>query len=210
MVSNRAKPRHRWASALDSADVSVGIAGSLTEVARHEDVSLVVLDCPSDPEDAVRQCARARAIQTNVRLVILAKYQGSLTRARLFETGADSILLHPFATRELVACVHAMLRAASVPSRAAVEGKAREPVTQTTDLTRELSLTETERLLLECLGSGPIVTRTQILETVFAGTHYRADSSHLRVHLHRLRAKLRSAHLTVKTVYGRGYQLLPL
>jgi hypothetical protein len=111
-----------------------------------------------------------------------------------------------------------MLRAAGVSNRAPHEGKAREPVAPTgarteeptAKLARELSLTETEHLLLECLGSCPMVTRTQILETVFPGTHYRADSSHLRVHLHRLRAKLRSAQLTVKTVYGRGYRLLPL
>lgn len=202
VVSRRPRHRRRWVQALAAPDVGVDIAASVSSSIRLEALALVVLDCPDDRAEASRRCRRARAMFGMIPLLAIGEERGSFARAALFEAGADAVVTRPFAIRELVACVRALLRVRSVSTK---------PPDRIADVkvAGHLDLTETEQLLLECLRSHPIVTRTQILRTVFPDAHYRADSSHLRVHLHRLRNKLRPLQMTVKSVYGRGYRLLP-
>ena len=184
--------------------------------------ALVVLDLGRDVECGRKMCHAVRRILGRGRILAITHERSSMGRAMLLESGADLVLSEPFATRELFASIDALTRrgaderdrpAAGVPepSDAEQESLRCEPLVRGTplrDLARMLRLTETERLLLEILCTAKTPVATALLhEAVFSDVHFAAGSSHVRVHMHRLRTKLVRVSLTVQGLYGRGYRL---
>jgi DNA-binding response OmpR family regulator len=186
--------------------------------------AVVVLDCVGDIENARQTCYKLRRVIGHGRLLAITHECHSMGRAMLLESGADLVLSEPFVRRELVACVQALTRrargdddpTASIPrtSDALHEPARCEPLVQGVPLrevAKALQLTETERLLLAMLLTAPTpVATTRLSEAVFPDVHYAADSSHLRVHMHRLRTKLVRLGLTVQGLHGRGYRLIDI
>jgi DNA-binding response OmpR family regulator len=184
---------------------------------------LVILDCEQDVERARQMCHTVRHVVGRGRVLAITREHSSMARATLLESGADLVLSEPFAIREFFACVDALTwrsagecvrPTAGVPETSDTE---QEPArcerlvggAPLRDVAKALQLTETERLLLEilCTTTTPVAT-ARLHEAVFSDVHYAADSSHVRVHMHRLRTKLVHAGLTVEGLHGRGYRLV--
>jgi len=191
----------------------------------REGCALVILDCVDELERSLSICSTARRVVGKAGVLAITMERSSLGRAKLLEAGADLVLAEPYVTRELYACVRAITRRGTPDRQAYARGMRRldvsvdRPANDPTlvggiavdQVARAQRLTETERLLLEalCVERRPVAT-AQLLDSVFRDAHYLPHSSHLRVHLHRLRKKLVGAGLTVKALYGRGYRLVEI
>lgn len=184
---------------------------------------LVILDCEYAAERARQMCHTTRHAVGRGRILAFTRERSSMARAMLLEWGADMVLSEPFAARELLACVNALTSRAErdrpmagvcATSNLEQESLRCEPLVggmPLRELAKELKLTETERLLLETLATAKATVATALLHAaVFSDANYAADSSHLRVHMHRLRTKLVRAGLSVEGLHGRGYRLIAM
>lgn len=185
-----------------------------TALRRHADErpDLVILDrrLPKLSGDDVCREIRANA---NTPILMLTGEKGSEERARLLDLGADDYLEKPFARKELLARVRALLRRAGAPTRSAaahvgtlvVDARThRASVGETV-----LDLTPTEfRLLAALVGRhGELVERNALLRAGWPDERD-PDPEWLKAHLARLRSKLQTAGAPdLVNVRGVGYRL---
>jgi len=175
-------------------------------------VALVVLDVLMPELDGLSLCRRLRG---QVPIVMLSSRGEETDRVLGLELGADDYLAKPFSPRELVARVAAVLRRTSgdaVP--------APQPMLAIGDVTidrdrhvvavrgAELVVTATELRLLATLAlhKGRVLSRTQLIATVYGDDHH-ISARTIDTHVRNLRAKLAAAGAPViETVHGVGYR----
>jgi DNA-binding response OmpR family regulator len=183
------------------------------EAVRNQRPQLVVLDVglPGDM-DGLDVCRRLRKDGNNVPILMLTARDGEIDRVLGLELGADDYVTKPFAPRELVARVRAILRRTEGPKEppdvlqaGGVEvdvgrREARVDGTVVPLATREFDLL---RYLAE--NAGLALSRQQILDAVW-GYGWYGDERTVDVHIRQLRKKLGDA-LPLATVWGVGYRL---
>jgi DNA-binding response OmpR family regulator len=190
---------------------STGQAG--IDAVRNQRPRMVILDVGlPGGMDGLEVCRRLRA-DTDVPILMLTARDGEIDRVLGLELGADDYVTKPFAPRELVARVRAILRRTDgaraettdvllagdvevdVKRREARRGGEVVPLA-----TREFDLL---RYLAE--NAGLALTRQQILDGVWGHGWY-GDERTVDVHVRQLRKKLGSG-LPLATVWGVGYRL---
>ncbi len=182
-----------------------------------EEPDLLLLDLVMPGMDGCEVLTRLREF-TWLPVIILSAKDDEADIVRGLEAGADDYVTKPFAPRELLARVQAVLRRASFGS------EEHQPVVMTNgDLVidygqhlvklqgKEIALTPTEYRLLAGLGQnvGRTLTQEDILLRVW-GTGYEEEAHLLRVNVARLRAKLgENANSTryIVTRPGVGYTM---
>ncbi len=187
--------------------------GGLEEFERNgADIVLLDLMLPGLPGTEV--CRRIRQT-SNVPVIMVSAKDDEVDKVVGLELGADDYVTKPYAPRELVARIRAVLRrGADVDvSPAALEaGPVRMDVERHTVQVdgADVSLPLKEFELLEMLlrNAGRVLTRGQLIDRVW-GSDYVGDTKTLDVHVKRLRAKLEPdpgnpVHLV--TVRGLGYK----
>jgi len=170
---------------------------------------LVVLDLGLPRLDGLSVLRNMRERNRQVPVIILTARDGVGDRVKGLDLGADDYLVKPFSLAELEARVRALIRRGlcgvnpvfscgtmtfdSVGRRAEING---EPLELTT---RELSV-------LEALMSriGWVVRKEQLLERLYSYAE-EASSNAIEVYIHRLRKKIESAGVTIRTIRGLGY-----
>ena len=170
---------------------------------------LVVLDLGLPRLDGLSVLRNMRERNRQVPVIILTARDGVDDRVKGLDLGADDYLVKPFSLAELEARVRALIRRGlcgvnpvfscgtmtfdSVGRRAEING---EPLELTT---RELSV-------LEALMSriGWVVSKEQLLERLYSYAE-EASSNAIEVYIHRLRKKIESAGVTIRTIRGLGY-----
>jgi two-component system response regulator MprA len=175
----------------------------------------IILDIAMPYVNGLEVCARLRE-GGNTTPVLMLTARGEVDdRVAGLDAGADDYLVKPFALRELLARVRALLRRAGeeddkqetltfedlrldVPAHEAWRGE------------RLLALTRTEFLLLELFMRHPrqVLTRSTIFEAVW-GYDFGSSSNSLGVYMGYLRRKLESDEepRLLHTVRGVGYVL---
>ena len=163
-----------------AAEVVVDGARALERILA-EDWDLVLLDVMLPGMDGFTVCERVRAAGDQVPILFLTAKDGAEDRIRGLELGGDDYLPKPFALRELLLRVAAILRrktwyatppeGSSPTSEVAFGGNAVDFKTYTAvawDGTQH-QLTHKEALILKCLADreGEIVSREEILEQVW-------------------------------------------
>ncbi|HET6653709.1 MAG TPA: response regulator transcription factor [Nocardioides sp.] len=197
-------------------EVSLAATGpdALTEFEKTgADIVLLDLMLPGLPGTEV--CRRIRQV-SSVPVIMVSAKDSEVDKVVGLELGADDYVTKPYAPRELVARIRAVLRRGhdvetastsleSGPVRMDVE---RHVVTVNGDDTK-LPLKEFELLEMFLRNPGRVLTRGQLIDRVW-GSDYVGDTKTLDVHVKRLRAKIEpdpAAPRYLVTVRGLGYKL---
>jgi two-component system copper resistance phosphate regulon response regulator CusR len=190
----------------------VDVAATVAEARFHADLheyDAVVLDRRLPDGEGLALCGEWRAAGMEAPVLMLTAMDQTADVVDGFSGGADDHLTKPFATEELVARVHGLLRRR--PSR-------RHETVEAGDLTIETSrrrvrragvvvpLTTKEFALLAFLAdrAGEVVDRFDVLEHCWDHA-YEPGSNVVDVHVAALRRKLGAG--AIETVRGAGYRL---
>jgi len=186
---------------------------------KYPDLAIVDLGLPdADGLELIRRVREADGVATRLNpdtpLVVLTGRDGELDRLRGFERGADDYLVKPFAYRELLARIRALLRRADRRRRL---GRLRvgelevDPPSREVRLRdRRIELSQKEFALLRALASDPtrVFTKEELLRDVW-GFRAMGSTRTLDSHACRLRQKLgRDGDRFVVNVWGVGYRLI--
>jgi two-component system, OmpR family, response regulator MprA len=201
------------ALALECYDVAVAADGleALDRLAA-ESLDAVVLDIAMPHVDGLEVCRRMRLAGDRTPVLMLTARDAIDDRVAGLDAGADDYLVKPFALRELLARLRALLRLVETPSqRLAFADLTLDPSSR--DVLRgerRIELTRTEHTLLELFLQHPrqVLTRSQIFERVW-GYDFGATSNALGVYVGYLRRKTEAGGETrlLHTVRGIGYVL---
>jgi DNA-binding response OmpR family regulator len=190
------------------------------EWARHEELDLIVLDLMLPKVDGLEVCRRIR--RTSITPILMLTAKGTeLDRVLGLEMGADDYLVKPFAMRELLARIGAILRRVEMMREAQQEPDA-EAVIDLPGLHidpaahdvvadgRPVTLTAKEFALLHLLAANPgrVFNREYLLERIW-GDDYEGLDRTVDTHMLRLRKKLGGTGTVadrIATLWGVGYR----
>jgi DNA-binding response OmpR family regulator len=213
---------HRLNTSLSSSLVHEGYSvDSAYEGQEGQDLAeltaydLIILDILLPGKDGLEVCRdlRRRRIQTPI--LLLTARDSIDDRVQGLDCGADDYLVKPFAMRELLARLRALLRRQQPLKQGCLTvGKlVVDPMTHSVEREgRSIDLTPKEFALLEYLmyHSKQVVTREMIEQHIW-NYDFECESNVIDVHVRRLRRKI-DKPFEVKlltTVRGIGYRLQP-
>lgn len=203
---------------LDGQGYAVTQAGNgrdAVELARQCSFDLIILDIMMPEMDGVSACQALRRFSTAPVLFLTAKTQLG-DKVEAYASGGDDYLPKPFAPRELMAKVEALLRRYQI-----YRGKEEtEPVAEISlDENRrwalkggvrvELTDKEYEILRFFFRRRGHTIGVAQVYEAVWQEKYMPASYNTVMVHILNLRKKLEEDPANpkiIRTVWGKGYQ----
>ena len=176
---------------------------------------LVLLDIMLPEEDGLQVLRRLRAdVRTrNLPVILLTAKSAEYDKVLGLDQGADDYITKPFGMMELTARIRTALRHAGAEekktARYQVGSLFVDPARHIVrDGEREVTLTLKEYQLL-CLlleGEGNVLTRDQLLNTIW-GYEFDGASRTVDVHIRTLRQKLGESGNCIETVRGIGYKI---
>jgi len=204
------------ALALERYEIALAADGEQAlDLLREGSYEAVMLDIMMPGMSGLEMCRRMRSSGNRTPVLMLTARDAIDDRVAGLDAGADDYLAKPFALRELMARVRALLR------RGGGEGEDLQPLAYA-DLTldpvsyevrrgtRDLTLTRTEFRLLELFLRHPrqVLTRSVIFEHIW-GYDFGPSSNSLGVYVGYLRRKTQAGGepCLLHTVRGVGYVL---
>ena len=208
----------------DDAMLADAVARALTQSAHAVDVvntgpdadkallaaeyDVVVLDIGLPQLDGLEVLKRLRARRSTVPVLVMTVRDTLEERIAGLDLGADDYITKPFHLTELEARVRALIRRAHSAAPDLVHGLLRLDTAgrrlfcngQPMDLSaREFAVLE---LLL--LRAGKVVTKQQMIDNLY-GWEEVSSSNAVEVFIYRLRKKLESSGVDIRTIRGMGY-----
>lgn len=176
-----------------------------------EDFDVVVLDLGLPGLDGVEVLRRLRARKQQICVMIITARDAVEDRVLGLDRGADDYLVKPFALAELEARLRAILRRRMASTTSEI---AYGPLVLDLEAKRAtlhdspLRLTAREWQLLEffVLRAGKMVSKSQIAAAISNADNDPSQTS-IEVHVSRLRAKIESAGIRIRSIRGFGYYL---
>lgn len=176
-----------------------------------EEFDLVILDMSLPAMDGSEILRRLRHRGAKVPVLILTARDGLDDRVQGLDLGADDYLVKPFEMPELEARVRTLLRRGqsgsssmlclgklsfdTVGRRAILDGE-----------TLELSAREMSILEVLMLRANKVVSKEKLSEHL-SDMGEEISVNAIEVHVHRLRKKIVSDCVNIRTLYGQGYML---
>ena len=176
------------------------------------EVSVAVLDIGLPGIDGFEVVRRLRSRGSALPVLLLTARDDVQDRVRGLETGADDYLVKPFAAPELVARLKALVRR-SHPRSAQLQlgGLQLDPdMRRATVDGHPIDLSAREWAVLEYLmqNASRVVSKQQIIDAILPfGEEVTLNA--VEVYVSRLRSKIDSAGISIKTIRGFGYLLEP-
>ncbi len=203
--------------AFELGDYEVALAGdgrAALERMGSDSYEVIVLDVSMPHVDGLEVCRRMRNAGDRTPILMLTAREQIDDRVAGLDAGADDYLVKPFALRELMARVRALLRRTGEEEQDAAlsfeDLRLDRLAHEAWRGDRPLELTRTEFLLLEMFLRHPrqVLTRSQIFEHVW-GYDFGSTSNSLGVYMGYLRRKTETAGESrlLHTVRGVGYVL---
>jgi two-component system OmpR family response regulator len=182
---------------------------------RVYDYDAIVLDVMLPGLDGFDACRALRREDVWAPVLMLTARDALQDRVCGLDAGADDYLVKPFAFRELLARLRALVRRGGAvrPAAITLPGLVVDPAAHSVICDEQpVALTAREFALLEFLARhvGQVVSRSQLLEHVW-DEHFPGDSNIVDVYIARLRRKLDHAggQELIRTIRGAGYVLGP-
>ena len=176
--------------------------------------SLVILDIMLPDIDGFDVCREIRK-KSEVPVLMLTARKDDIDKILGLELGADDYLTKPFNPRELVARVKAVLRRYAAGQR---PGKLIEAGNLQIDLARrevkiagnpvKMRTKEFELLVAFAQNPGIVMTRERLLEMIW-DTDYYGETRTVDIHINHVRDRIAGADVSIETVRGVGYKLVP-
>jgi len=180
-------------------------------MAEVNEYDLLILDIMLPGKDGISVCRELRGKKINLPILMLSAKDTAEDKVRGLNFGADDYLAKPFAFKELLARVQALLRRKAPDKGGILTVGCLELNQQNHKVSRqgkEIELTSKEYALLEymMLNAGKVITRTMISEHVW---HEDFDSftNVIDVYMNYLRNKIDkgSKKPLIRTIRGSGY-----
>jgi len=173
---------------------------------------LIILDILLPEKDGLQVCRDLRRRRIHTPILLLTARDSVDDRVQGLDCGADDYLVKPFAMRELLARLRALLRRQSPYTNGRLEmgDLVVDPVTHTVEREgQSIDLTPKEFALLEFLLYHPkqVVTREMIEQHIW-NYDFESESNVIDVYVRRLRRKIDDPFATklLTTVRGVGYR----
>ena len=202
-------------------DIEVDVAGAGDQAIRavsEVPPDLIVLDLNLPVLSGVEVCriVRSRPNTSHIPIIMLTARATESDRVAGLELGADDYITKPFALRELVARVRAVLRRGGNGERKApaVSYAGAHLIADFDAISvrvdgSQIRLTRREFELLRYLveNRNRVISRDRLLERVW-GWDDSVETRSVDVHIGRLRSKLGIASRQIETVIGLGYRFI--
>jgi two-component system OmpR family response regulator len=177
--------------------------------AATSDYDLIVLDVGLPQIDGFEVLRRLRSRRSAVPVLMLTARDAVEDRVAGLDLGADDYLAKPFHLSELEARVRALIRRANANANSElVHGRLRLDTAgrrlYCDDQPMDLSVRELAVIELLLLKGGKVVTKQQIVDHLY-GWDDTSSSNTVEVFVYRLRKKLESSGVDIRTVRGMGY-----
>lgn len=193
--------------------VDLAIDGAEAEsLAEQNEYDLIILDLMLPKKSGFVVCRNIRRYNEKIPILVLTALDSTDDKVEIFEKGADDYLVKPFAFKELLMRIKALLRRS--------QGTENRSVIQIADLEmdltnktvqrdgKEIKLTAKEYSLLKYLmiNRKRILSKTEIAEKVWE-TSFDSESNNVEVYINFLRRKIdrNFAKKLIHTVVGMGY-----
>jgi len=199
---------------LFTVDIAPDGCSALEKVHIEQGYDVIVLDLrlPKLSGLSVLEHLRHEGIQIPV--LVLTAVDGVDTKLEAFHLGTDDYLTKPFSFAELLARIHALLRRGTPPLPGCwrVGSLTLDPASHVCKVDElPVLLTDKETQLLEYLlrNAGRLVPQAELEEHMW-DDHSALWAETLKVHMHRLRAKIgdSAARPIITTIRGQGYGIL--
>lgn len=184
---------------------------SADQILSYQNFDLIVLDLGLPKLSGFEILKRLRARKSLTPVLILTANDHISDRVKGLDLGADDYLSKPFELAELEARIRALIRRGQTGGSASlVVGQLILDTANHTATYQDnnLNLSARELAVLEILMSkaGKVVNKEQMLEKLCNFDEDISDNA-LEVYLHRLRKKLESSSIQIRTIRGLGYLL---
>jgi len=175
---------------------------------RNQAYELVVLDIGLPDIDGFEVLRRLRHRHAATNVLVLTARDAIEDRVHGLDLGADDYLTKPFSVSEFEARVRALLRRVSLPAGAVSVGRLTVDVEakrlKVNDVPVELTVREWALLELFMARPGRVLSKEQIAQDLAAYDSHLTPNA-IEVYVSRLRAKIESAGVRIRTVRGFGY-----
>lgn len=213
IAEDDANLRRILASTLEKNNYAVGTAADGQQASamfNAEKYDLVITDVMMPKMDGNELCHAIRRADADVPVLMLTALEAIDDKEKSFRSGADDYLTKPFALRELLLRIQALLRRYGKESAAKLE--IGSTVLDYASFTlshggEAVQLTKKEFLLLFKLLSNPgiIFSREQLMDEIWGYDSDSADRT-VDVHINKLREKAVTDDYKIVTVRGLGYK----
>jgi len=182
---------------------------------RHTDYDLYLLDIMMPEKDGFDLAKKIREEDRETPIVFLTAKSLPEDKIKGFELGCDDFICKPFNVEELLWRLKAILRRTTTNDAdkeliqlGPIEIYPGERLLILNGERQQLSAKEAQLLHIFCVSEGQVVTRKQLLESVWERDDFFTSKS-LDIYIHRLRKLLnQEKSISLLNVYGLGYKLV--
>lgn len=181
------------------------------DASKTTDYDVYIVDWMMPEMDGITLVKKLRAAGVTALIIMLTAKAEEEDLIEAFEAGVDDYLTKPFSSRELLVRMKAHLNRLKVTQEPhlilqglTINPLKREVIHQKQHI--DLTKTEFDLLMLFAQNKGVVLTRDQILNSIW-GFDYDGDTRIVDVHVFKLRTKLPSSEVEIKSSRGVGYIL---
>jgi len=199
---------------LEQLRYTVDVASSAEEAesfVQYESFDMALVDIGLPKADGLHFIRQLRARGQNLPILVLTARDSMDDTIRGLDAGADDYMTKPYRLPEIAARIRALIRRSNAIADACLRhnGLCLDTRSHTATLDEvPLELTNREWAILELLlmASPAVVSKDKLVQSL-AGWDSDITQNAIEVHISRLRGKLSSGNIVIRTIRGIGYRV---